>query len=108
MSVQQTNNAELRLTEQEYGEDPLTVRETDHYRKEYITTFVDKWDELIDWRRRAETEGQFFIDILRARGQTKSARCGVWNGLSLRAAGRVRFRRDCRRRFCGHGGKGLR
>src|SRR6056297_465680 len=79
MNSQQQGNAELRSTEQEYGDNPLDVRETDHYRKEYITSFVDKWDELIDWRRRAETEGQFFIDILRARGKQKvlDAACGT-------------------------------
>jgi len=62
-------NAELKLTEQVYGNDPLDDRETGHYRKEYVMSFVDKWDELIDWRGRAESEGQFFIDILRARGK---------------------------------------
>ena len=62
-------NEDLDLQEQVYGDDPLQDRETDHYRKEYVMTFVDKWDELIDWRGRAESEGQFFIDILRARGK---------------------------------------
>ncbi len=32
-------------------------------------SFVEKWDELIDWTARADSEGQFFIDILRARGK---------------------------------------
>ena len=54
-------------TEQRYGDDPLAVRETDHYQEEYIEGFVDKWDSLIDWDSRAEGEGQFFVDILRAR-----------------------------------------
>jgi len=31
---------------------------------------VEKWDELIDWDARAQSEGQFFIDLLRARGKT--------------------------------------
>jgi len=31
-------------TEQDYGEDPLAIRETDKYVDEYITGFVDKWD----------------------------------------------------------------
>lgn len=62
-------NSELELTRQAYGEDPLTDRETDLYRGEYIMSFVEKWDELIDWSARAESEGQFFIDILRARGK---------------------------------------
>ncbi len=55
---------------QDYGEDPTKVRETDKYTSEYIRGFVDKWDELIDWDSRAESEGRFFIDMLKARGKT--------------------------------------
>jgi glycine/sarcosine/dimethylglycine N-methyltransferase len=62
-------NAELVLKTQQYGEDPLADRETDTYKGEYVTSFVEKWDELIDWTARAESEGQFFIDVLRARGK---------------------------------------
>jgi len=54
-----------------FGKDPLAVRQTDHYQMEYVKTFVDKWDELIDWDRRAESEGKFFIDILEQRGVKK-------------------------------------
>ncbi|MGH3095587.1 MAG: methyltransferase domain-containing protein [Streptosporangiales bacterium] len=54
--------------EQLFGDDPLEVRDTDHYTSEYIGGFVDKWDELIDWRRRYESEGNFFIEQLKARG----------------------------------------
>jgi SAM-dependent methyltransferase len=68
---QAAENHELIATRQDYGDDPLAVRETDHYRREYVKTFVEKWDELIDWDARAEAEGQFFIDILRARGCRK-------------------------------------
>lgn len=62
-------NAELRLDEQAYGQDPIADRETDLYRGEYIMSFVEKWDELIDWDARADSEGQFFMDVLRARGK---------------------------------------
>ncbi len=62
-------NPELVLEEQVYGEDPLADRETDTYRGEYIKTFVEKWDELIDWDRRADSEGTFFIDVLRDKGK---------------------------------------
>ena len=55
--------------EQDYGEDPHAVRESDVYRNEYVRGFVEKWDELIDWDARAESEGQFFIYLLRARGK---------------------------------------
>lgn len=63
-----TRNAELQSSEQNYGDDPLAARETDLYRGEFVTGFVEKWDELIDWDARAKSEGQFFIDLLRARG----------------------------------------
>lgn len=58
-------------TQQDYGSDPLSVRETDHYKAEYVQTFVEKWDELIDWERRAQSEGRFFIDTLREMGKHK-------------------------------------
>ncbi len=43
------------------------TRETDHYKEQYVKSFVEKWDELIDWDARAESEGRFFIDFLKAR-----------------------------------------
>jgi SAM-dependent methyltransferase len=54
--------------QQDFGIDPLAVRHTDHYRREYVKTFAEKWDELIDWERRAEGEGDFFLEILRHHG----------------------------------------
>lgn len=53
---------------QDFGDDPLKTRETDNYTQEYVWGFVDKWDELIDWERRAEGEGDFFIRHLKERG----------------------------------------
>ena len=53
---------------QDFGDNPTEVRESDHYVQEYVTNFVEKWDELIDWRRRAQSEGSFFVDQLKARG----------------------------------------
>ena len=69
-TARRQENAELTMVEQSYGNDPLADRETDLYRGEYVKTFVEKWDELIDWSARADSEGQFFIDVLRARGKT--------------------------------------
>ena len=57
--------------EQDYGEDPLEVRDTDKYQEEYVSSFVDKWDELIDWEGRANSEGNFFIELLRNHGAKK-------------------------------------
>ncbi|WP_254716031.1 class I SAM-dependent methyltransferase [Actinomadura sp. WMMB 499] len=56
------------IQRQDFGENPTEVRDTNHYEKEYVQGFVEKWDELIDWRRRYESEGTFFIDQLKARG----------------------------------------
>ncbi len=48
---------------------PEETRDTDHYKAEYVKSFVEKWDELIDWDARAESEGRFFIDLLKGRGK---------------------------------------
>ncbi|ARX87384.1 SAM-dependent methyltransferase [Streptomyces alboflavus] len=53
---------------QKFGDNPVEVRETGHYTEEYVPSFVEKWDSLIDWERRAQSEGDFFIDLLRKRG----------------------------------------
>ncbi len=53
---------------QEFGNDPLKVRESDHYKDEYVESFVERWDDLIDWDGRADSEGGFFIDVLREHG----------------------------------------
>jgi SAM-dependent methyltransferase len=47
---------------------PALNRKSDRYQEEYIAAFVAKWDELIDWDRRAASEGSFFIDTLKAHG----------------------------------------
>lgn len=57
--------------EQDYGDNPTEVRQTDKYREEYVHSFVDKWDDLIDWNGRAKSEGNFFIDELKRRGKYK-------------------------------------
>ncbi len=36
----------------------------DDLEAQYLPSFVDRWDDLIDWRRRAEAEGDFFTAIL--------------------------------------------
>jgi SAM-dependent methyltransferase len=56
---------------QDFGEAPTAVRATGHYRAEYVTSLGDKWDALIDWRRRAESEGDFFVEHLKERGVEK-------------------------------------
>lgn len=53
---------------QQFGTNPIEVRDGSHYADEYIGGFVDKWDSLIDWDRRAASEGRYFIDVLKERG----------------------------------------
>lgn len=60
-----------KISKQDFGEDPTKVRETDHYQMEYVHSFVEKWDELIDWEARAESEKNFFIKELKKRGKHK-------------------------------------
>src|SRR6056297_2248296 len=56
---------------QDFGDNPIEVRESDHYEEEYVPGFVDKWDELIDWESRAKSEGDTIINILKERGVKK-------------------------------------
>jgi hypothetical protein len=57
--------------QQDFGQNPLTVRETDQYQKEYVQSFAAQWDQLIDCDARAKSEGRFFVEILKAREKTK-------------------------------------
>lgn len=59
------------MAQQDYGKDPLSVRDTDKYKEEYVTSFVEKWDELIDWDGRAQAEGDCFIRTLKQHGARK-------------------------------------
>lgn len=40
----------------------------DLYKEQYSTEFVGRWDELIDWQRRADAENNFFQNILKEHG----------------------------------------
>jgi glycine/sarcosine N-methyltransferase len=75
---------------QNYGDDALAVRETDQYQEEYVHSFVEKWDELIDWNSRKKGEGEFFIDVLRQHGAKKVLDVATGTGfhsVMLRKAG---------------------
>lgn len=61
----------LSNPEQNYGQDPLAVRHTDAYQQEYVHSFVDRWDQLIDWEARADSEGDFFVQKLKEHGARK-------------------------------------
>jgi SAM-dependent methyltransferase len=58
----------LTQEKQDYGKNPISIRKTSKYQTEYIGSFVDKWDELIDWEARSMSEGDFFIEQLKQRG----------------------------------------
>lgn len=60
-----TNVADKANPDQRFGEDPTEIRDTGHYQEEYIHSFVERWDDLIDWDGRADSEGDFFIQELR-------------------------------------------
>ncbi|REJ83816.1 MAG: class I SAM-dependent methyltransferase [Planctomycetota bacterium] len=55
----------LSSPKQSFGENPVELRESRNYTKEYVKGFVEKWDELIDWKNRAQSEGDFFIQTLK-------------------------------------------
>lgn len=57
--------------QQDFGQKPTTRRESGNYQAEYVQKFVERWDELIDWEARAESEGQFFIDQLKQNNKHK-------------------------------------
>ena len=86
----QANGKADRPAEQNYGKDPLAIRSTEKYQTEYVKSFVEKWDELIDWQARADSEGDFFIDMLRERGVKKVLDVATGTGfhsVRLREAG---------------------
>jgi SAM-dependent methyltransferase len=65
--------------EQDYGDDPTSVRTTDTYKEEYVESFVEKWDQLINWDARSDSEGDFFIEALKERGAKRvlDVACGT-------------------------------
>ncbi len=84
-----TNVLELDK-DQDYGNDPTEIRETDKYVEEYVHKFVNKWDELIDWDKRAKAEGNFFVELLKQYGAEKvlDAACGTgYHSVQLLEAG---------------------
>lgn len=63
---------------------------SDLYQDEYKPSFVEKWDELIDWDGRAEGEGEFFPRLLREAGceRVLDAACGTgYHAVQLAKAG---------------------
>ena len=63
-----TEKSTATVNKQMYGDNPIAQRKTDLYKQEYVHSFVQKWDTLINWEARASSEGDFFIRILKERG----------------------------------------
>jgi glycine/sarcosine N-methyltransferase len=60
------------------------------YVEQYNADFVSRWDELIDWNKRADGEGQFFSDVLLHAGACRilDVSCGSgFHSVQLRRAG---------------------
>lgn len=47
---------------------PVRSAPPDDRTDQYLPALVDRWDDLIDWERRAAGEGRFFVDTLRRAG----------------------------------------
>ena len=93
-SANPQGNADLIAKEQEYGKDPLKVRETGQYRsgiRQVIRREVGR--VLIDWDARAASEGDFFHRHPARTRQAQGARCRGGNGLPLRPPDPGRLRR---------------
>ncbi|WP_397452278.1 class I SAM-dependent methyltransferase [Pseudomonas sp. NA-150] len=61
-----------------------------NYSRQYTRDFVDHWDELIDWQKRAEGEGSFFVDLLHKSGARRVIDVSTGSGfhaVQLRKAG---------------------
>ena len=62
----------------------------DLYKEQYSPEFAGRWDELIDWQRRAEAENNFFQDILKGHGveTVLDIACGTgFHSVTLKADG---------------------
>lgn len=60
------------------------------YASQYSEDFVSRWDELIDWKKRAAGEGSFFADLLHGAGVRKVIDVSTGSGfhaVQLRKAG---------------------
>lgn len=73
---------------------PLIVasgeRPDQDYVRQYSADFVSRWDELIDWNKRAESEGAFFTDLLLRTGACRVFDASTGSGfhaVQLRRAG---------------------
>lgn len=62
----------------------------DRYREEYAQDFVARWDRLVGWKARADSEGDFFISMLRRQGARRVLDAATGTGfhaVSLAEAG---------------------
>lgn len=65
-------------------------KDDQHYATQYAEDLVGRWDELIDWDKRAAGEGQFFIQMLLGKGACRIFDASTGSGfhaVQLRQAG---------------------
>lgn len=53
------------MDDQKFGNTPLKVRDTSHYRSEYTKNFVEHWDQVASWEIRDKYEKDFYCKILK-------------------------------------------
>ncbi len=61
----------IQTGEQDQQSIDVDSRHSENYKHEYVKSFAERWDDLIDWEARSKSEGSFFIDVLRQRGAKK-------------------------------------
>ena len=62
---------ETKTTKERRKVQDQKMKNSDFYQKQYQDDFVDKWDDLINWKGRTEGEGDFFIRELKNRNAIK-------------------------------------
>ncbi len=69
----------MNANAEKFTDNPEETRSSEFYQEQYEQSFAEKWDELINWEARAESEGRFFIDLLKERGKHKilDVACGT-------------------------------
>lgn len=56
------------------------MKSDEDYASQYTGDFVSRWDELIDWDKRAAGEGSFFTDLLHGAGAHRIADVSTGSG----------------------------
>ena len=52
------------MNDQDFGQHPLEIRNTSHYKSEYSPGFADHWDQVANWDIRDAYEKSYYINLL--------------------------------------------